>query len=71
MVHTRAMARPHLPEDQKKEGLLKLRLNAQHDRLLRAAAESSGLSVSGWMRDRLIQAARQELGLKPGEDLPE
>lgn len=60
--HNIGMARPRLEDDQRKEVTLKLRMRSEHDQLIRAAAEDAGLSISGWMRDRLLKAAREELG---------
>lgn len=41
---------------------LNMRLRPDHLGLFREAAEHSGLSLSGWVRERLLRAARQELG---------
>jgi uncharacterized protein (DUF1778 family) len=39
-----------------------LRLLSEHEELIRQAAELAGISVSAWMRERLIRAARREIG---------
>ncbi len=44
---------------------MRLRMRESDLELMRRAAERSGLSVSGWSRDRLLRAARRELR-KPG-----
>lgn len=57
------------PENRRHGGALRLRLLDEHDELIRAAAEAAGISLSDWMRERLIRAARSELGLKAGQAL--
>lgn len=54
-------------EDKRHGGALRLRLLPEHDALIRQAAELAGISLSAWMRERLIRAARQELGEAPGK----
>ena len=44
--------------------VLHRRLEPQHDDLIRRAADHAGVSLSDWVRERLIRAARQELGEK-------
>jgi uncharacterized protein (DUF1778 family) len=41
---------------------LNMRLRPEQLDLFRRAAEHAGLSLSGWVRERLLRAARQELG---------
>lgn len=41
---------------------LNMRLRPDHLDLFRRAAEHAGLSLSGWVRERLLRAARAELG---------
>jgi uncharacterized protein (DUF1778 family) len=65
------MARPRKPKELRQGAAVRLRLREDHDALIRAAAEQAGIGISGWMRDRLLRAARQELGLKAGATLPE
>lgn len=40
---------------------LHLRLMPEHEELIRRAAELAGVSLSDWIRERLIRAARKEL----------
>lgn len=40
---------------------LQVRVFGELLKLYREAAEASGLSLSGWVRDRLTKAARKEL----------
>lgn len=44
-----------------KEYNLQVRLTHAERDTLRVAAETAGLTVSAWLRDRLRKAARQEL----------
>jgi len=41
---------------------LHIRLTPEQDELIREAAEQSGSTLTNWIRDRLLRAARQELG---------
>lgn len=41
---------------------LNMRLKPEHLELFRRAADHAGLSLSGWVRERLLRAAREELG---------
>lgn len=41
---------------------LNMRLKPEQLDLFRRAAEHAGLSLSGWIRERLLRAAREELG---------
>jgi uncharacterized protein (DUF1778 family) len=54
------MARPKA--DKTQTAALRLRLLEEHEELIRQAAELAGISVSAWMRERLIRAARREIG---------
>ena len=45
---------------------LNMRLRPDHLELFREAAEHAGLSLSGWVRERLLRAAREELGKAGG-----
>jgi uncharacterized protein (DUF1778 family) len=40
---------------------LRVRVEPEHDRLVRRAAEKAGISISDWVRERLIRAAEKEL----------
>lgn len=51
-----------MTEKRRHGAALRLRLLPEHDALIRAAAERAGVSISDWMRDRLIRTAREELG---------
>jgi uncharacterized protein (DUF1778 family) len=39
---------------------IRIRLEPEHDELIRDAAKSRGLTVSAWVRERLILMAREE-----------
>jgi uncharacterized protein (DUF1778 family) len=41
--------------------MLNIRLLPEHAELIRSAAELAGISLSDWIRERLIRAARKEL----------
>lgn len=41
---------------------LNMRLKPDQLDLFRRAADHAGLSLSGWVRERLLRAAREELG---------
>lgn len=53
------MARPKSEKTQ--DAALRLRLLSEHEQVMRQAAELAGLSLSAWMRERLIRAARREI----------
>jgi uncharacterized protein (DUF1778 family) len=53
------MARPKAEKTQ--DAALRLRLLSEHETLMRQAAELAGLSLSAWMRERLIRAAKREI----------
>lgn len=40
---------------------LHLRLMPEHEELIRQAAKLAGVSLSDWIRERLIRAARKEI----------
>jgi uncharacterized protein (DUF1778 family) len=42
--------------------MLNIRLLPEHAELIRQAAEMAGVSLSDWIRERLIRAARKEIG---------
>lgn len=48
------------PADQRKEVYLRARVTAGHEEEIKAAALKAGISISAWMVDRLLKAARQE-----------
>ena len=41
--------------------MLNIRMLPEHSDLIRQAAELAGVSLSDWIRERLIRAARKEL----------
>jgi uncharacterized protein (DUF1778 family) len=41
--------------------MLNIRLLPEHAELIRLAAETAGVSLSDWIRERLIRAARKEI----------
>jgi uncharacterized protein (DUF1778 family) len=53
------MARPKAEKTQ--DAALRLRLLSEHEGLMRQAAALAGLSLSAWMRERLIRIARREI----------
>jgi uncharacterized protein (DUF1778 family) len=40
---------------------LHIRVMPEHEELIRQAAELAGVSISDWIRERLIRQARKEL----------
>jgi uncharacterized protein (DUF1778 family) len=46
---------------------LHIRLVPEHEELIREAAELAGVSLSDWIRERLLRAARKEIAA--GRDL--
>jgi len=57
------MARPRKPEGQTRERLLQVRVLEKEYSSFKEAAEQSGLDLSAWVRERLVQALRKELKL--------
>jgi uncharacterized protein (DUF1778 family) len=53
------MARPKA--ERTHSSALRIRLLPEHDDLIRQAAELTGVSLSDWIRERLIRAARKEV----------
>ncbi len=45
---------------------IELRIGADEKELFQRAADNDGRPLSNWIRDRLLRAARQELGEKEG-----
>jgi predicted HicB family RNase H-like nuclease len=43
---------------------LYIRVIPEHEELIRQAAERAGVSISDWIRERLIRTARKELAEK-------
>ena len=56
------MPRPKKKTEEKYDAAVRLRMREADVELMKQAAERSGLSLSGWTRDRLLKAAREELG---------
>jgi uncharacterized protein (DUF1778 family) len=54
------MARPKAERTQ--TAALRIRLFPEQEELIRQAAELAGISISAWIRERLIRAARREIG---------
>lgn len=54
------MARPKA--DKTHSAALRIRLLPEQEELIRQAAELAGISISAWIRERLIRAARREIG---------
>jgi uncharacterized protein (DUF1778 family) len=55
------MARPKKAEERAHSASIRIRLMPTHDALIRQAAELAGVSLSDWIRERLIRAARKEV----------
>lgn len=56
----RTAGRPPKAAEVKKSLFLRVRLSEAHDAEIKEAAERVGLSVSGWVTERLLAAARRE-----------
>ena len=54
------MGRPPKPDDERKGSRVELRLAPDEKAAFGAAAERASLSVSAWIRTRLIALARRE-----------
>jgi uncharacterized protein (DUF1778 family) len=51
-----------MPEEKRRHtAQIHIRLTPEHDALIREAAEQSGSTLTNWIRDRLLRAARDEL----------
>jgi hypothetical protein len=55
------MARPRKEADRTHSSALRIRLLPEHDALVREAATLAGVSLSDWLRERIIRAARKEV----------
>lgn len=56
------MGRPPLPENQRRDKPLRIRLTDEEREKIDAAAEQAGYSSSsGWARDLLVESAEKEL----------
>lgn len=59
------MARPKKAAGQTRAKLMQVRVQQDEYVSFREAAEQSGLDLSAWVRERLLQAARKEAKLDP------
>ena len=50
-----------MAETRRHTAQIHIRLTPDQDKLIREAAEHSGSTLTNWIRDRLLRAARQEL----------
>jgi len=66
LAYSLRMARPKKKPSELYDAAVRLRMREADLELMRQAAERSGLSLSSWTRDRLLRAARQELGKRGG-----
>ncbi len=48
------------PAEQRKTVYLRVRISEAHEAEIKAAAEKVGISISSWVTERLLKAARQE-----------
>jgi hypothetical protein len=55
------MARPKKEKDESRVKLMQVRLKESEFDEFSKAASSSGLDLSGWVRERLLTAARREV----------
>jgi uncharacterized protein (DUF1778 family) len=55
------MARPPKSKTEVRGRLMQVRVQDREYELFKQAASESGLDVSGWVRERLLQAAKKEL----------
>jgi uncharacterized protein (DUF1778 family) len=60
---------PKKASGQIKDELIQLRVKAAEKETFRAAAKLSGLSMSSWMRERLLERGREELE-QAGQSVP-
>jgi uncharacterized protein (DUF1778 family) len=49
------------PDEVRKTMPLRVRVSESHLELFKAAAEKAGISLSAWIIERLLRAARQEI----------
>jgi predicted HicB family RNase H-like nuclease len=52
------------PPIRRHSDVLHIRVTPEHGELVRQAAERAGVSLSDWIRERLIRTARKELAEK-------
>lgn len=48
------------PDEIRKDTNLRMRVSEAHLKVFKAASERAGISLSAWVTDRLLRAARQE-----------
>jgi uncharacterized protein (DUF1778 family) len=54
------MARPQKPEGEARDKLMQVRLQGREYELLKEAAERTGLDLSAWVREKLLNAAQRD-----------
>ena len=59
MAYDNGMARPKAEQTQSVS--LRLRMFPDQEQLIRQAARLAGISISAWIRERLVRAARREV----------
>jgi uncharacterized protein (DUF1778 family) len=52
------------PPVRRHSDVLHIRVTPEHGELIRQAAERAGVSISDWIRERLIRTARKEMAEK-------
>jgi len=62
------MARPPKKPGESREKLLQVRLQGKEYEIFKEAASLSGLDLSSWVRERLRNAARNDLKKYGGDD---
>jgi uncharacterized protein (DUF1778 family) len=55
------MARPRKEADRAHSASIRIRLLPEHDALVREAAALAGVSMSDWLRERIVRTARREI----------
>lgn len=58
-AYSNGMARPKAEKTQ--SAALRIRLFPEQEEMIRQAAELAGVSISAWIRERLIRTARREI----------
>lgn len=56
---TTKMGRPKLPKGERKSGLIEIRVSGPEQAAMEAAAETTGLKLSEWLRELALRAARR------------
>ncbi len=56
------MGRPMLPDDERREKPLRIRMSDEERELVDRAAEATGQTTSQWARDILERAAKKQVG---------